>query len=50
MSKFESRLDTAGSEFQANAARMRALVDDLERQVSEVQKGGGLACGKEAHG
>jgi len=41
MSRIESRLDTGSKEFQANAAHMRSLVEDLEQQVAQVRKGGG---------
>jgi len=43
MSKIESRLDTESSGFQANKKHMQGLVDDLDQQVSEIQKGGGEA-------
>jgi 3-methylcrotonyl-CoA carboxylase beta subunit len=41
MSRIESRLDTGSEEFRANAAHMRGLVDDLERQVVQIAQGGG---------
>ena len=41
MSRIESRLDTGSEEFQANAAHMHGLVDDLEAKVAEARQGGG---------
>jgi 3-methylcrotonyl-CoA carboxylase beta subunit len=36
-----SRLNTSSDDFAANAAAMRALVDDLKAQVAKVSQGGG---------
>ncbi len=44
MSKLESRLNPRSAEFQANAAAMRALVDDLHKQFAKVEAGGGEAA------
>ena len=44
MSKLESKLNPRSAEFQANAAAMRALVDDLHAQFAKVEAGGGEAA------
>ena len=44
MSKLESRLNARSAEFQANAAAMRVLVDDLHAQFAKVEAGGGEAA------
>ncbi|XAH24637.1 carboxyl transferase domain-containing protein [Xylophilus sp. GW821-FHT01B05] len=44
MSKLSSKLNPRSAEFQANAAAMRALVDDLHAQVAKVAEGGGEAA------
>ncbi|KQM80445.1 carboxyl transferase domain-containing protein [Xylophilus sp. Leaf220] len=44
MSILSSRLNARSAEFQANAAAMRALVDDLHAQVARVAQGGGEAA------
>ena len=41
MTVLATALDTGGEAFRANAAAMRALVDDLEAQVARVAEGGG---------
>ncbi len=41
MAVLPSALDSRGAGFRANAARMRALVDDLRAQVEAVRLGGG---------
>ncbi|NBS45867.1 MAG: methylcrotonoyl-CoA carboxylase [Betaproteobacteria bacterium] len=41
MSVLESRLNTRSDEFQANAAAMQAMVDDLQQQVARAAVGGG---------
>ncbi len=46
MSKLESRLNPRSAEFQANAAAMRALVEDLRAQFARVEQGGGEAARK----
>src|SRR5215203_5355711 len=40
MVTIRSALDMRGEEFRANAAAMRALVDDLRQKVAEVARGG----------
>jgi hypothetical protein len=40
MAILASRIDTAAPEFRANAARMRALVAELERRRAEAAAGG----------
>src|SRR5829696_3721292 len=40
MSVIKSNLDVRGEEFRANAAVMRALVDDLRQKTAEVARGG----------
>ena len=40
MSAIRSKLDTRGEEFRANAAAMRALVDDLREKSEKVSRGG----------
>jgi 3-methylcrotonyl-CoA carboxylase beta subunit len=44
MSRIETRLDVNSDDFRANADRMCDLVDDLQREVHEAQKGGGEAA------
>ncbi|WP_295853395.1 carboxyl transferase domain-containing protein [uncultured Xylophilus sp.] len=44
MSPLTSRLNPRSADFQANAAAMRALVDDLHARVARVAKGGGEAA------
>ncbi|WP_198968868.1 carboxyl transferase domain-containing protein [Xylophilus sp. ASV27] len=44
MSKLSSKLNPRSAEFQANAAAMRALVQDLHAQVAKVAEGGGEAA------
>ena len=41
MSRLETKLNARSADFQANAAAMRALVDDLHRQFAKVEQGGG---------
>ena len=41
MSKLETKLNARSADFQANAAAMRALVDDLRQQFAKVEQGGG---------
>ncbi|MCU0989932.1 MAG: methylcrotonoyl-CoA carboxylase, partial [Xanthomonadales bacterium] len=41
MSRIETRVNTRSAEFQANAAQMQRLVDDLQARVAEIRKGGG---------
>ncbi|HPZ56505.1 MAG TPA: carboxyl transferase domain-containing protein, partial [Ottowia sp.] len=42
----ETKLNARSADFQANAAAMRALVDDLKAQVDKVGLGGGEAARK----
>ena len=44
MAVLESQLNPRSADFQANAAAMRALVDDLNVQVAKVAEGGGEAA------
>ena len=44
MSKLETKLNARSADFQANAAAMRALVDDLHAQFAKVEAGGGEAA------
>ena len=44
MSKLVSQLNPRSAEFQANAAAMRTLVDDLRGQFAKVEQGGGEAA------
>ncbi|MEJ8823906.1 carboxyl transferase domain-containing protein [Variovorax humicola] len=44
MTKLESKLNPRSADFQANAAAMRALVDDLHKQFAKVEAGGGEAA------
>ena len=46
MSVLKSVLSTRSPEFRANAEAMRALVEDLRRQVDTVRQGGGEARGR----
>jgi 3-methylcrotonyl-CoA carboxylase beta subunit len=41
MPAITTKLDAASPAFQANAAHMRALVDDLKRNVAKISEGGG---------
>jgi len=41
MTLLRSNLDTRGDEFQANRARMQALVDDLREKAGVIARGGG---------
>ncbi|MEY2618947.1 MAG: hypothetical protein RL522_1949 [Pseudomonadota bacterium] len=44
MTPIESQLNPRSADFQANAAAMRALVDDLRTQVAQAAAGGGEAA------
>ena len=44
MTKLETKLSARSADFQANAAAMRALVDDLHAQFAKVEAGGGEAA------
>ncbi len=44
MNRIESRLNPRDPQFQANAAAMRALVDDLNATIERVSRGGGEAA------
>ena len=44
MSQLETKLNARSADFQANAAAMRALVDDLRTQFAKVEQGGGEAA------
>ena len=44
MSQLETKLNARSADFQANVAAMRALVDDLDRQVAKAAAGGGEAA------
>ncbi|MBN8746851.1 Methylmalonyl-CoA carboxyltransferase 12S subunit [Xylophilus ampelinus] len=44
MSKLVSQLNPRSADFQANAAAMRTLVDDLRGQFAKVEQGGGEAA------
>ncbi|RZM00238.1 MAG: methylcrotonoyl-CoA carboxylase, partial [Variovorax sp.] len=44
MSRIETRLNARAADFQANAAAMRALVDDLQQRFAQVEAGGGEAA------
>ncbi len=48
MNILKSRLDVHSAEYQANAAALRALVDDLRRQTARVAQGGPAAA-RERH-
>jgi len=41
MSALETQLNARSADFQANAAAMRALVDDLTAKVAKAVQGGG---------
>ena len=41
MTLFESKIDSRSPEFQANAAQLRAAVEDLQTQMAQVALGGG---------
>ena len=44
MSVLQSQLNPRSADFQANAAAMRALVDDLRTHLEKVAQGGGEAA------
>ena len=44
MTQLETKLNARSADFQANAAAMRALVDDLQSQFARVELGGGEAA------
>ena len=44
MTQLETKLNARSADFQANAAAMRALVDDLRAQFAKVEQGGGEAA------
>ncbi len=44
MTILETKLNARSAEFQANAAAMRALVDDLNAQIEQAAQGGGEAA------
>jgi 3-methylcrotonyl-CoA carboxylase beta subunit len=44
MSVLETKLNARSADFQANASAMRALVDDLNAKVTQVEMGGGDAA------
>ncbi|MDP2034398.1 MAG: carboxyl transferase domain-containing protein, partial [Polaromonas sp.] len=44
MPVLETKLNARSADFQANAAAMRALVDDLKLQVAKAAAGGGEAA------
>ena len=44
MPTLQTQLNSRSADFQANAQAMRALVDDLQRQVAQAQLGGGEAA------
>ncbi len=46
MPHIETKLNARSADFQANAAAMRALVDDLKAQLTAVEAGGGEAARK----
>jgi 3-methylcrotonyl-CoA carboxylase beta subunit len=41
MSRIESRINPRSEEFQANAAHLQSLVDDLQARIDEIRQGGG---------
>jgi 3-methylcrotonyl-CoA carboxylase beta subunit len=41
MSRIESRINPRSEEFQANAAQLRSLVDDLQARIAQIRLGGG---------
>jgi 3-methylcrotonyl-CoA carboxylase beta subunit len=41
MNKIETGINPRSHEFQANAAHMQGLVDDLAARVAEIRQGGG---------
>ena len=43
MPVLETNLNARSADFQANAAAMRALVDDLNAQLARISLGGGEA-------
>src|SRR5690606_2831398 len=44
MTILDTRLNARSADFQANAAAMRALVDDLKAQIDQAAQGGGEAA------
>ena len=44
MPVLETQLNARAADFQANAAAMRALVEDLNQRIAKVQLGGGVAA------
>ena len=44
MPVLETKLKPRSADFQANAAAMRVLVDDLNAQIAKAALGGGEAC------
>ena len=44
MSILETQLNARSADFQANAAAMRAVVDDLKAQIEKASLGGGDAA------
>ncbi|MBW7925718.1 MAG: methylcrotonoyl-CoA carboxylase, partial [Burkholderiaceae bacterium] len=44
MNRIESKLNPRDAQFQANAAAMRALVDDLNAKIAQASLGGGAAA------
>ena len=44
MSILGTQLNPRSADFLANAAAMRAVVEDLQAQVAKVAEGGGEAC------
>ncbi len=46
MPRLTSRIDTGSDAFRANAAQMRALIEDLRSQVARVSEGGGADAQK----
>ncbi|HEY0197279.1 MAG TPA: methylcrotonoyl-CoA carboxylase, partial [Rhodanobacter sp.] len=48
MSVIESQVDPRSPEFQAGSAQLRAVVDDLQRELARSAEGGG-AKAREKH-
>src|SRR6218665_2953319 len=46
MPALETKLNARSADFQANAAAMRAVVDDLTAQIAKAAEGGGEAARK----
>jgi len=44
LNRIESKLNPRDAQFQANAAAMRALVDDLDAKIAHASLGGGEAA------